>query len=261
LLLEDRFPQIWVPSWKNRDLGNCSGTGTAGAGAHPDHESMQAVALNEGLRCKKRCVAKNADASNWNHSAWLRGPAGDDRSAGVADRLNPTIAELSLTIGQESRSARSAAADDTPRCRSAHRTGLCADHRRANAFSAASRWRAIGLVPLEDSSGNRRRLGHITKQGSSMLRFLLVEAAQVTARSLPQWRSKYLHLMMRRGRKTAKGRDGAETSRSLTMSAVSSSFRAHFSEHSEKSAHFALVDGLPFPTQARCNLSGQELKS
>ncbi len=62
----------------------------------------------------------------------------------------------------------------------------------------------LGLVPLEDSSGNRRRLGHITKQGSSMLRFLLVEAAQVTARSLPQWRSKYLHLMMRRGRKTAK---------------------------------------------------------
>ena len=32
----------------------------------------------------------------------------------------------------------------------------------------------LGLVPLEDSSGDRRRLGHITKQGSSMLRFLLV---------------------------------------------------------------------------------------
>jgi hypothetical protein len=31
-----------------------------------------------------------------------------------------------------------------------------------------------------------------------------VEAAQVTVRSLPQWRSKYVHLMMRRGRKTAK---------------------------------------------------------
>jgi transposase len=35
---------------------------------------------------------------------------------------------------------------------------------------------------LEESSGNRRRLGHITKQGSSILRFLLVEAAQVTVR-------------------------------------------------------------------------------
>jgi transposase len=35
----------------------------------------------------------------------------------------------------------------------------------------------------------REQLGHITKQGSSMLRFLLIEAAQVTARSLPEWRN------------------------------------------------------------------------
>jgi Transposase IS116/IS110/IS902 family. len=59
-------------------------------------------------------------------------------------------------------------------------------------------------VPLEKSSGNRRRLGHITKQGNSMLRFLLVEAAQVTVRSIPEWRGKYFHLSMRRGRKIAK---------------------------------------------------------
>jgi hypothetical protein len=44
----------------------------------------------------------------------------------------------------------------------------------------------------------------VPKQGSSMLRFLLVEAAQVTARSIPEWRSKYFHLAMRRGRKIAK---------------------------------------------------------
>ena len=62
----------------------------------------------------------------------------------------------------------------------------------------------LGLVPLEKSSGNQRRLGHITKQGNSLLRFLLVEAAQVTARSLPEWRSKYVHPTMRRGRKIAK---------------------------------------------------------
>ena len=37
-----------------------------------------------------------------------------------------------------------------------------------------------------------------------MLRFLLVEAAQVTVRSIPEWRSKYFHLVMRRGKKTAK---------------------------------------------------------
>jgi len=62
----------------------------------------------------------------------------------------------------------------------------------------------LGWVPLEKSSGNRRRLGHITKQGSSLLRFLLVEAAQVTVRSLSEWRSQYFRLVMRRGRKTAK---------------------------------------------------------
>jgi hypothetical protein len=62
----------------------------------------------------------------------------------------------------------------------------------------------LGLVPLEKSSGNQRRLGHITKQGNSLLRFLSVEAAQVTVRSLPEWRSKYVHLTMRRGRKIAK---------------------------------------------------------
>jgi transposase len=35
----------------------------------------------------------------------------------------------------------------------------------------------LGLIPCEDSSADRQRLGHITKQGSSLLRFLLVEAA------------------------------------------------------------------------------------
>src|SRR5262249_60654147 len=62
----------------------------------------------------------------------------------------------------------------------------------------------LGFVPLEESSGDRRRLGHITKQGNSLLRFLLVEAAQVTSRTLLEWRSKYMHLTLRRGRKIAK---------------------------------------------------------
>jgi transposase len=48
----------------------------------------------------------------------------------------------------------------------------------------------VGLVPEENSSGDRRRLGHISKQGNALLRFLLVEAAQVTVRTQSQWRSK-----------------------------------------------------------------------
>jgi transposase len=57
---------------------------------------------------------------------------------------------------------------------------------------------------VEDSSGQRRRLGHITKQGNSLLRFLLVEAAQVTVRSDQEGRNRYFHLALRRGRKIAK---------------------------------------------------------
>ena len=40
----------------------------------------------------------------------------------------------------------------------------------------------FGLIPSEHSSGGRQRLGHISKQGSSFLRFLLVEAGQSAAR-------------------------------------------------------------------------------
>ena len=36
----------------------------------------------------------------------------------------------------------------------------------------------FGPIPSEDSSGGKQRLGRISKQGSSFLRFLLVEAGQ-----------------------------------------------------------------------------------
>ena len=40
----------------------------------------------------------------------------------------------------------------------------------------------VGMIPSEDSSAGKQRLGHISKQGNSLLRFLLVEAAQAAAR-------------------------------------------------------------------------------
>src|SRR2546427_10569973 len=40
----------------------------------------------------------------------------------------------------------------------------------------------FGLIPSEHSSGGRQQVGHISKQGSSFLRFLLVEAGQSAAR-------------------------------------------------------------------------------
>jgi transposase len=39
----------------------------------------------------------------------------------------------------------------------------------------------VGMIPCEESSAGKQRLGHISKQGNSLLRFLLVEAAQAAA--------------------------------------------------------------------------------
>jgi transposase len=167
---------------------------------------LQAVALNEGLRCKKRLWR---DAGREQLESFVLPPWASRRRRDLlelTDRLTPTIAELTQAIEQE-----------VERCPDAQRLQT---HPGVGALTALAfvliigrpdRFQCgkqiasyLGLVPLEESSGNRRRLGHITKQGNTLLRFLLVEAAQVTVRSIPEWRNKYFHLAMRRGRKIAK---------------------------------------------------------
>lgn len=61
----------------------------------------------------------------------------------------------------------------------------------------------LGLIPPEESSAGRQRLGHISKQGNRLLRFLLIEASHNTVRLDPEWRRHFLHLAMRRGRAIA----------------------------------------------------------
>src|SRR6202166_3516723 len=62
----------------------------------------------------------------------------------------------------------------------------------------------VGMIPSEDSSGGKQQLGHISKQGSTLLRFLLVEAAQAAVRIHPDWRRRYPNLAMRRQRNIRK---------------------------------------------------------
>ncbi len=55
LLLKDDFPKIWVPSWENRDLRQLLWHRHRMVQARTRiMNQLQAVALNEGLRCKKR---------------------------------------------------------------------------------------------------------------------------------------------------------------------------------------------------------------
>src|ERR1700730_11060110 len=178
LLLKDDFPRIWVPSWKNRDVRQL---------LWHRHRMVQAR-----TRIMNQLQAVALWASRRRHDLLE-----------LLDRLNPTIAELSQAIEQEVKKCPEAQRLMThPGVGPLTALAFVLIIERADRFQCGKQIASyLGLVPLEDSSGNRRRLGHITKQGSSMLRFLMVEAAQVTVRSLPEWRSKYVHLTMRRGRK------------------------------------------------------------
>jgi transposase len=207
LLLEDRFPQIWVPSWENRDLRQLLWHRHRLVQARTRiMNQLQAVALNEGLRCKKKLWRERGrqQLESFRLAPWATRRRRDLLE--LLDRLTPTIAELSQAVEQEVERCPAAQRLRThPGVGSLTALALVLIIGEVNRFRCGKQVASyLGLVPLEESSGNRRRLGHITKQGSSMMRFLLVEAAQVTVRSLPEWRSKYLHLVLRRGRKIAK---------------------------------------------------------
>ena len=207
LMSEDRFPQIWVPSWENRDLRQLLWHRHRLVQARTRiMNQLQAVALNEGLRCKKRLWRETGREQL---EAFRLAPWASQRRRDLLellDRLDPTIAKLTQAIEQEVEKCPEAQQLRAhPGVGSLTALAFVLILGRADRFQCGKQIASyLGLVPLEKSSGNQRRLGHITKQGNSLLRFLLLEAAQVTARSLPEWRSKSVHLTMRRGRKIAK---------------------------------------------------------
>ena len=207
LMLKDDFPQIWVPSWENRDLRQLLWHRHRMVQVRTRiMNQLQALALNEGLRCKKRLWREHGrrQLESFRLAPWASRRRRDLLE--LLDRLNPTIAELSQAIEQEAEKCPEAQRLMThPGVGPLTALAFVLIIGKAERFQCGKQIASyLGLVPLEKSSGNRRRLGHITKQGSSMVRFLLVEAAQVTVRSLPEWRRKYVQLMMRRGRKIAK---------------------------------------------------------
>jgi len=187
LLLEDRFPQIWVPSGENRDLRQLLWHRHRMVQARIRiMNQLQAVALNEGLGCKKKLWREHGrqQLESFRLAPWATRRRRDLLE--LLDRLTPTIAELSQAIEQEVEKCPAARRLRThPGVGSLTALAFVLIIGQADRFQCGKQVASyLGLVPLEESSGNRRRLGHITKQGSSMMRFLLVEAAQVTVRSV-----------------------------------------------------------------------------
>ena len=207
LMVEERFPRIWVADAENRDLRQL---------LWHRHRLVQmrtrvmnqlhVVALNEGLRRKKALwrPAGRSELESLVLAPWASRRRQD--LLDLIDQLTPKIQELTRALEEEVEKR-----PVTRRLMTHPGVGpltalafelVIGTHERFHCGKQIASY--VGLVPSEESSGDRRRLGHISKQGNSLLRFLLVEAAQVTVRSQPQWRSKFFHLALRRGRKIAK---------------------------------------------------------
>ena len=207
LLIEDRFPRIWVADGENRDLRQL---------LWHRHRMVQmrtrimnqlhVLALNEGVRRKKALwrPAGRAQLQSLVLARWASLRRQDLLE--LLDQLTPKIQELTRALEQEVEKRPVARRLMThpgvgPLTALAFELVIGTPERFGCGKQIAS---YVGLVPSEESSGDRRRLGHISKQGNSLLRFLLVEAAQVTVRTDPDWRRRFLHLAMRRERRIAK---------------------------------------------------------
>ena len=86
LLMENRFPKIWVASGEKRTR---------------IMNQLQAVALNEGLRCKKKLWREKGrqQLEAFRLAPWASRRRGDLLQ--LLDRLNPTISDLTQAIEQE----------------------------------------------------------------------------------------------------------------------------------------------------------------
>jgi len=71
-----------------------------------------------------------------------------------------------------------------------------ADSRKVTAY--------VGLEPREHTSGERKRMGHISKAGPRVLRFLLVEAGIKATREDAELKKLYYRVMHRREQARAK---------------------------------------------------------
>ncbi len=140
--------------------------------AHLAELGLVAAKGREGLQQLMRTVA---DADDEPLPAMLALPAGD---VAQLDALQMQIAELDKHIHQAHRANRRASGWKRSRHRRDRATAVVATMTDPKVFKSGREFAAwIGLVPRQNSSGGKERLGSISKQGDRYLRRLLVVGA------------------------------------------------------------------------------------
>jgi transposase len=207
LLRTDRFPKVWVPSPEERD------------GRQLLQRRQKLVRMRTAVKNQLHGLAMGQGLC-WKQKLWSErgrkqlealelGPWASRRRRELLkllDELDPQIRELDEAVKAE--------AEKRPEVRRLMRlvgvgpvTGL-AYVLTLGPVERFGRSRQVvsylGLNPQEDSSSTHQRFGHITKQGNTRMRWLLVEAGQTAARLDPELRRVYKRLKFRRGANVAK---------------------------------------------------------
>ena len=206
-LRENNFPQIWIPGPENRDLRQL---------LWHRHRLVQmrtrimnqlhALAMNEGYRWKKKLFSEKGRVVLEKLSLAPWASCRRQELLELLDRMNPMIEELTAAVEREAKKR-----PEALRLMTHPGVGPITALAYVLIIGTPARFHCgkqigtyVGMIPCEESSARKQRLGHISKQGSSLLRFLLVEAAQAAARTHPDWRRRYVHLAMRRHKSIAK---------------------------------------------------------
>lgn len=207
LLEQDRFPRIWSPSVGDRDVRQLV--------VHRVKlvqwrtrvmNQLHALAMGQGL-CRKKKLWSVAGRQEL--EALRLGPWASRRRTELLqllDQLNGSIRELERAVEQEAKGRAAAVLLMThpgvgPVTSLAFVLTMGPSRRFGRGKQVAS---YLGLNPREHSSGGRQRTGAISKQGNSLMRWLLVEAGQTAARYDGELRRVYQQLKYRRGSGAAK---------------------------------------------------------
>ncbi len=178
LLLAKRFPRIWVPTPAERDLRQLLWHRHKLVSLRTMlGNQLHFLAMSEGLCRKKKLFTKKGRGEL---ASLALGPwAGRRREEllKLLDQLEAPIAELDRAVLEEANRR-----DDAVLLMTHPGIGPVTSLAFVLAIGPITRFRRskkiasyLGLNPSEHSSGGKRRLGAISKQGNNMVRWLLIE--------------------------------------------------------------------------------------
>jgi len=201
LLLENRFPRVWVPSVEQRDVRQLLlHRHKLVAMRRQVKNELQHLALNQGVQQKRKLwsAAGRQRLEELPLEGWTKQRRQD--SLELLDELNRRVAKLDVAAQQEA--DRDAVAKLLQTHPGVGPITALAFSLRLGEIKRFARSRQVvsylGLNPAEHSSGGRQHLGGISKPGNPMLRSLLVEAGQSAARSVPELKRAYQRLKHRK---------------------------------------------------------------